>query len=118
MIDAVVAIGTLIAVCLITDVVLLILIKILPKYHPSELKTGRFEAGNVPLRAPRWVLPMQYFGFMFLFMAAEPILVLLLVLSLLSPEAFLPLLLILLILLLPTIYVGYKMAEEIAGVRR
>ncbi|RLG37427.1 NADH-quinone oxidoreductase subunit A [Candidatus Alkanophaga liquidiphilum] len=112
MLEAVAAIGTLIAVCLITDLVMLILIKIFPKYYPSELKSGRFEAGNVPLRYPRWTLPMQYFGFMFLFMAVEPIIVLLLVLSSLSPEHFLPLLLISLLLLLPTIYVGYKMAVE------
>ncbi len=116
MIENVVLIGIVLAVCVLTDVALLLLVKILPMYYPSDLKVSRWEAGNIPIRHPKFTLPMQYLGFMFMFMAAEPIIVLLLLLSAYPSMEFIALMLMVLLLLLPAIYVGYKASLDIAGI--
>ncbi len=116
MIENVVLIGVVLAVCVLTDVALLLLVKILPMYYPSDLKVSRWESGNLPIKHPKFTLPMQYFGFMFMFMAAEPIIVLLLLLSAYPSMEFIALMLMVLLLLLPAIYVGYKAAIEMADI--
>ncbi len=116
MIENVVLIGVVLAVCVLTDVSLLLLIKILPVYYPSDLKESRWESGNLPIQHPKFTLPMQYFGFMFMFMAAEPVIVLLLLLSAYPSLEFIAVMLVVLLLLLPTIYVGYKAALEVADI--
>jgi NADH-quinone oxidoreductase subunit A len=108
----------LIAVCIVTDVAILVLAKIFPKYRPTEIKHQRFEAGNPPLGVPKWVLPMQYVGFMLMFMAAEPILVLLLLFSAFPRLDVYAITLIAFILLLPAVYAGYQYTLEIAKLNR
>jgi len=66
------------------------------------------------MKYPKYTLPMQYFGYMFLFMAAEPIVVILLLFSAYPGLGFSVLLLLSLLLLIPALYVGYKIALEMA----
>ncbi len=110
-------IGIVVAIALITDVAILILAKLLPRYRPTEVKMQRFEAGNPPVGIPKWVLPMQYLGFMILFMAAEPIIVLLLLFAAFPTLDVYAITLIAFVLLLPAIYVGYNYSLEIAKLR-
>ncbi|MGB2842489.1 MAG: NADH-quinone oxidoreductase subunit A [Halobacteriota archaeon] len=117
MIEAVLIIAVLILICVLTDGILLFLVKILPRYNPTEIKMWRWEAGNPPMKLPKYTLPMQYFGFMFLFMAAEPIVVILLLFSAYPGLSFLVLLILALLLLLPAIYVGYKITLEMAELK-
>ncbi len=117
MIENALVVILLIAICLITDAIILILTRIFPRYRPTVPKIQRFEAGNPPVGIPKWTLPMQYLGFMLMFMAAEPILVIILLISATPKfEAHL-ITLIAFILLLPAIYVAYRYAEEIAKLR-
>ncbi|MBE0516656.1 MAG: NADH-quinone oxidoreductase subunit A [Methanophagales archaeon] len=117
MIENALIIGVLILVCVLVDGVLLVLVKILPRYNLTEIKTMRWEAGNPPMKFPKYTLPMQYFGYMFLFMAAEPIIVILLLFSAYPSGSFTILLLLSLLLLLPAVYVGYKITLEMAEAR-
>jgi len=114
MIENALVVIILIAICLLTDVAILILARIFPKYRPTVEKVQRFEAGNPPVGLQKWTLPMQYLGFMLMFMAAEPILVIILLISAIPNYV---LTLIAFILLLPAIYVAYKYSEEIARIR-
>jgi NADH:ubiquinone oxidoreductase subunit 3 (subunit A) len=114
MIENALLIGILILICVLTDGILLILVKLLPRYDLTEVKMMRWEAGNPPMKYPKYTLPMQYFGYMFLFMAAEPIVVILLLFSAYPGLGFSVLLLLSLLILLPALYVGYKMALEMA----
>jgi len=117
MIENALVVIILIAICLITDVAILILARIFPRYRPTIEKVQRFEAGNPPVGLQKWTLPMQYLGFMLMFMAAEPILVIILLISAISMLETYVLTLIAFILLLPAIYVAYKYSEEIARLR-
>ncbi len=117
MIEAVLIIAVLIFICVLVDGALLLLVKILPSYNLTEIKTMRWEAGNPPMKFPKYTLPMQYFGYMFLFMAAEPIIVILLLFSAYPNGSFTILLLLSLLLLLPAVYVGYKITLEMAEAR-
>jgi NADH:ubiquinone oxidoreductase subunit 3 (subunit A) len=112
MIENVLIIAVLIVVTVLIDVVLLLLVKVLPRYNLTEIKTMRWEAGNPPLEFPKYTLPMQYFGYMFLFMAAEPIVVILLLFAAHPSLSFTLLLLLSLVLLLPAVYVGYGLTRE------
>ncbi len=116
MIENALVVVLLFAVCIIMDVALLIISKIIPMYYPSEVKQSRWEAGNLPIKNQKFVLPMQYFGFMFMFMAVEPVIVTLFLFSA-YPRApnFIPILLLSLLLLVPAVYVGYKVSVEIAS---
>jgi NADH-quinone oxidoreductase subunit A len=114
MMENAIIIGFVLLVCVLMDVIILILSKIWPVYHPSEVKTSRWEAGNIPIRHPKYTLPMQYFGFMFMFMAVEPILVILFIFSAYPSVNFYLILLLSLLLLLPALYVGYKISIEMA----
>ncbi len=118
MIESALVIAVIVAVALITDLAILILIKILPKYRPTEVKLQRFEAGNIPIGIPKWTLPMQYLGFVIIFMCFEPVIVLLLLISALPLLESYLLTLIAFILLLPALYVGFNHSLEIAGFRR
>ncbi|MCC6027270.1 MAG: NADH-quinone oxidoreductase subunit A [Archaeoglobi archaeon] len=118
MIESALVIAVIVAVALITDLAILILIKILPKYRPTEVKLQRFEAGNIPVGIPKWTLPMQYLGFVIIFMCFEPVVVLLLLISALPLLESYLLTLIAFVLLLPALYVGFNYSLEIAGFRR
>ena len=111
-------IALLILICLIVDGVMLIVIKILPRYKPTDVKMARWEAGNVPMPDQKYVLPMQYFGFMFLFMAVEPVAVLYLLFTACEMLDFVIFLLLSLAIVLPAVFVGYKLAVEIAEAER
>ena len=117
MIENVLIIAVLVLICVAVDGILLLLVKVLPRYNLTEIKTMRWEAGNPPLKFQKFTLPMQYFGYMFLFMAAEPIVVILLLFSAYPSLSFTVLLLLTLLLLLPALYVGYKMTLEMAEAR-
>lgn len=117
MLETALIIGVLVLICVLVDVVLLLLVRILPRYNLTDIKTMRWEAGNPPMKFPKYTLPMQYFGFMFLFMAVEPIVVLLLLFSAYPGASFVVLLLLTLLLLLPALYVGYKITLEMAESR-
>ncbi|MET1124886.1 MAG: NADH-quinone oxidoreductase subunit A [Archaeoglobaceae archaeon] len=106
-----------IAVALLTDVAVLVLAKILPRYRPTPVKLSRFEAGNPPLGLQKWKLPMQYVGFMMLFMAAEPIVALLILLAAFPSLDVYALTIAALIMFLPVAYVGYNYSLEIAKLR-
>ncbi|WP_202320610.1 NADH-quinone oxidoreductase subunit A [Archaeoglobus neptunius] len=106
-----------IAVALITDVAVLLLAKLFPRYRPTDVKMSRFEAGNPPLGIPKWTLPMQYIGFMIMFMAFEPILVLLLLFSGAPTLDVFALTILAFLLMLPAIYVAYHYSLEIAKLR-
>ncbi len=118
MIENALVVVLLFVVCIVMDIALLILSKILPMYYPSEVKQSRWESGNLPIKNQKFVLPMQYFGYMFMFMAAEPILVVLFLFSA-YPRApnFIIMLLLSLLLLVPAVYVGYKVSVEMASQR-
>jgi NADH-quinone oxidoreductase subunit A len=114
MIENALVVAVLIGVCLIIDVAIVLLSNLLPRKNPTVVKIQRFEAGNPPIATPKYTLPMQYTGFLFMFLACEPILVLFLVFSA-NPSPFLLTLFLLgFILLIPAIYVSYKYAFEIA----
>jgi len=114
MIENVLLIVVLILICVLVDGALLLLIRIVPRYNLTEIKTMRWEAGNPAMKYPKYTLPMKYTGYMFLFMAVEPIIVLLLLYSAHPSLSFTMLLLLSLLLLIPAIYVGYKMSLEMA----
>jgi len=114
MLENALIIGVLVLICVLVDVILLLLVRVLPRYNLTEIKTMRWEAGNPPMKFPKYTLPMQYFGFMFLFMAVEPIVVILLLFSAYPSASFMILLLLSLLLLLPALYVGYTITLEIA----
>ncbi|MFN3384334.1 MAG: NADH-quinone oxidoreductase subunit A [Archaeoglobaceae archaeon] len=118
MIENALIIAIVVAVAIITDVAVLILIRVLPRYRPTEMKLQRFEAGNVPIAIPKWTLPMQYLGFVIIFMTFEPVIVLLLLISALPTLESYLITLIAFILLLPTLFVGYRYSLEVAGLRR
>jgi NADH-quinone oxidoreductase subunit A len=107
-----------IGVAIATDIIIVLLAKIFPKYRPTEVKLSRFEAGNPPVGTPKWVLPMQYIGFMLMFMVAEPIVVLLLLLAATPTLDVMALTLIAFILLLPSLYVAYNYSLHIAGFKK
>jgi len=104
----------LIALCLIIDGILVLLIKVIPMKKPTTLKYERYESGNLPVTPPKYTLPMQYLGYLFMFMACEPILVLLLVLMV-NPSTITVLLIsIIFLVLVPSLYVSYKYTLELA----
>jgi NADH-quinone oxidoreductase subunit A len=106
-----------VAVALITDIAILVLAKILPRYRPTDVKISRFEAGNPPVGLQKWTLPMQYIGFMIMFMAFEPVLVLLLLFSGTPTLDVFVLTLLAFVLILPALYVAYNYSLEIAKLR-
>ena len=108
------AVALLIIVCLAIDGVMVFLIRFIPMKKPTPVKLERYESGHIPTIPPKYTLPMQYFGYVFMFMACEPILVLLL-LFVANPNVFTILLTVLaFILLTPAIYISYKYSLDIA----
>ncbi len=114
----VVIVAVVICLCIFIDAVIVILAKILTPSNPSVLKEERFESGNLPFMTPKYTLPMQYTGYLIVFLGVEPIVVLLFILAPL--RVAIPLLALTFVMLTPAIYTGYKMACEAAyaeGVR-
>jgi NADH-quinone oxidoreductase subunit A len=104
----------LIGVSLIIDGILVLLIKIVPMKRHSQLKVERYESGNIPTIPPKRTLSMQYFGYVFMFMACEPILVLLLLFAVSPNGLTIPLVMLAFILLAPALYVSYRYTLDLA----
>ncbi|WP_291764893.1 NADH-quinone oxidoreductase subunit A [Caldivirga sp. UBA161] len=66
---------------LVVDGVILLIRRIIKVRVTNPIKVMRFEAGNAPVGPVRSTLPMQYVGFLLMFLAVEPIVALLLALS-------------------------------------
>jgi len=112
--DNIIIIGAVILLSLVMDGAILVLAKILPRYKKSEIKVLRYEAGNIPERNPKKRIPMQYFGYMYMFMALEPVIVLLLIMAVFAGINFFMLLGVAAIAFIPAIYFGYKLTLEMA----
>ncbi|MEM2070337.1 MAG: NADH-quinone oxidoreductase subunit A [Archaeoglobaceae archaeon] len=116
-VESTLVIAVIVAVALLTAVAVLILAKIFPKYTITDVKIARFEAGNVPIGWQKSKDPMQYIGFMLLFMSLEPVTVLILLFAAFPSIDVYALTLTALIMFIPAIYVGYRYAVEIAKLR-
>ena len=115
--ETAIVVGFVVLISVAVDVIIYGLTKILPKRKPTDLKYLRWESGNISVGLPKYVLPFQYYGFMILFMAFEPIIVLMLLFSLFPGVEFYQFLLIAWIALLPALYFAYKLAY-VAAERR
>jgi NADH-quinone oxidoreductase subunit A len=115
--DSVVVVIAVVVISLIMDGAILILSKILPKYTHNEIKISRYEAGNIPIKDPKSRIPMQYFGYMFMFMALEPVLVLILILAVTPTLSFFAILGVTALLFIPAIYSGYRITTSMAYFR-
>ncbi|ADB58625.1 NADH-quinone oxidoreductase subunit A [Archaeoglobus profundus] len=111
--DALTLIGLVVAVGLVIDLIMLILTKLLPEKVKSEVKEMRYEAGNVPIERPKHALPFQYVPYLILFLAVEPIAVLMLLLSPFSD--YIKFLAVTLALLIPPLLGGVKLAERVGN---
>ena len=113
----VIVVAFVIVISIVTDVAVYAISRILPKRNPTELKYLRWESGNVSAGLPKYTLPMQYYGFVVLFMAFEPVVVLLLLFALFPGVEYLEFLAISFIAMLPAFYFAYRIAS-IASNRR
>jgi len=98
-------------------VALLFIAKFMPKQKPTELKYMRWEAGNIPLATPKYVLPMQYYGYLILFMALEPVAVILLLMATFPSLSVLQLFVLTMVAVAPAIYYTFNYAFELADRR-
>ncbi|GGP20631.1 NADH dehydrogenase subunit A [Thermocladium modestius] len=113
-VGSIVAVVFLLAIGLLTDGVVLLLRRIFGKRKESPVKTMRFEAGNIPVGEAKSMLPMQYIGFLIMFLSVEPVIGLLLTLSFYPALPLMYFLAVSLITMLPAIYVAYRDATELA----
>ncbi|WP_069806390.1 NADH-quinone oxidoreductase subunit A [Vulcanisaeta thermophila] len=115
-VDALAVLIVLIVIALITDAALMFVVRKIAARNPNVVKLQRYEAGNPPVGDARYVFPIQYVGFLIMFLGIEPVIVLLLVLtSALAPTMPLAIMvLLILVLSLPSIYVAYKYALKLA----
>jgi NADH-quinone oxidoreductase subunit A len=111
LIEDLAAVITLLLVGLITDVAIVLVARYVAARRPSPVKELRYEAGNPPVGAPKYVLPVQYIGFLVMFLGIEPVVALLLVLA---SWGLTPLLLALALPILPGIYVTYRLSLKLA----
>ena len=104
---ALLIVGIIVAVSILIDLVVLLLAKLLPPKTKSYIKVLRYESGCIPIDQPKFVLPFQYIPFVILFLALEPIIVLL---FLLSPSIykFREFLCLALIIVIPSIFLAYR----------
>jgi len=109
----VVAVALVIIIAVLTDVALLLIARILPKRKPTDLKYMRWEAGNIPLATPKYVLPMQYYGYLILFMALEPVAVLFMLIAV-YPAYAIQLFALSAIIIAPAVYYAFYQAYELA----
>ena len=99
----------------------IILLRVITSGRPDieaieRFKYERYEAGNPPKGEPRKKVTMQYLGFLILFLAVEPA-VILLAIALAAPREFLPrlaaLYAFLIIVYTPLLYYGLREARRI-----
>jgi len=113
-VGSIVAVVFLLAIGLLTDGVVLLLRRIFGNKRESPVKTMRFEAGNIPIGEAKSMLPMQYIGFLIMFLSVEPIIGLFLTLSFYPSLPLIYLLIITFITMLPAIYVAYRDSIAVA----
>mgnify|MGYP001773049982 CR=1 FL=1 len=108
----------LVFIGLVVDGLILLIRRIIKVRVTSPVKVMRFEAGNVPVGSVKSTLPMQYVGFLLMFLAVEPIVALLLALSIsfTSPlnVGYILLFTAFIITYSPLIYVAYSDVKYIA----
>jgi NADH:ubiquinone oxidoreductase subunit 3 (chain A) len=114
--DALAIVIVLLVIALITDAAIIYVTRRLAAKNPNAVKLQRYEAGNPPVGEARYIFPIQYVGFLLVFLGMEPVIVILLILSSAAVVGMPIVIMILVILLiaLPSIYVGYKYALKIA----
>jgi NADH-quinone oxidoreductase subunit A len=114
--DALAIMIVLLVIALITDAAIIYVTRRLAAKNPNVVKLQRYEAGNPPVGEARYVFPIQYVGFLLVFLGMEPVIVILLILSSAAVVGMPIVIMILVILLiaLPSVYVGYKYALKIA----
>jgi NADH:ubiquinone oxidoreductase subunit 3 (chain A) len=114
--DALAIVIVLLVIALITDAAIIYVTRRLAAKNPNAVKLQRYEAGNPPVGEARYIFPIQYVGFLLVFLGMEPVIVILLILSSAAVVGMPIVIMILVILLiaLPSIYVGYKYALKMA----
>jgi len=114
--DALAIMIVLLVIALITDAAIIYVTRRLAAKNPNVVKLQRYEAGNPPVGEARYVFPIQYVGFLLVFLGMEPVIVILLILSSAAVVGMPIVIMILAILLiaLPSVYVGYKYALKMA----
>ncbi|MGC8570277.1 NADH-quinone oxidoreductase subunit A [Caldivirga sp.] len=85
---ALAAVLFLVFIGLVVDGLILLIRRIIKVRLTNPVKVMRFEAGNVPVGPVRSTLPMQYVGFLLMFLTVEPIAALLLALSIAFTSPF------------------------------
>ena len=115
--EEVIVVAFVIVISIVADVAVYGISRILPKRNPTELKYLRWESGNISAGLPKYTLPMQYYGFVVLFMAFEPVVVLFLLFALFPGVEYLKFIAISFIAMLPAFYFTYKIAS-VASNRR
>ncbi len=114
-IDALAIVIVLLVVAIITDAAIIYVTRRLAARNPNVVKLQRYEAGNPPVGEARYVFPVQYVGFLLMFLGIEPIMVILLVISSMTITVLTVIMIVIILLItLPSIYVGYKYALEMA----
>ncbi len=112
-IDAFTVVILLVILSVITDALVIYIAFKVAEKRPSPVKAFRYEAGNPPVGEVKFVLPMQYVGFLIMFFAVEPILAILLVIG--AFGAYTSLVIALFIaLLIPSVYAAYKLSLILA----
>lgn len=113
-VGSIVAVVFLLAIGLLVDGVVLLLRRVFGNRKESPVKTMRFEAGNIPVGEAKSMLPMQYIGFLIMFLSVEPVIGLFLTLSFYPGLPLFYLLIVSLVAMLPAIYVAYRDATALA----
>ena len=101
----------LVFIGLVVDGLVLLIRRIIKVRLTNPVKVMRFEAGNVPIGPVKSILPMQYVGFLLMFLSVEPVTALLLSLSIGFTGFSLGYVLLFIVFLVtysPLIYVAYS----------
>ncbi|MFP3207919.1 MAG: NADH-quinone oxidoreductase subunit A [Caldivirga sp.] len=107
----------LVFIGLVVDGLVLFIRRIIKVRLTNPVKVMRFEAGNVPVGPVRSILPMQYVGFLLMFLSVEPVTALLLTLSIGFTGFSLGYALLFIVFLVtysPLIYVAYSDVKYMA----
>ncbi|WP_292000041.1 NADH-quinone oxidoreductase subunit A [Caldivirga sp.] len=115
---ALAAVLFLVFIGLVVDGLILLIRRIIKVRLTNPVKVMRFEAGNVPVGPVRSTLPMQYVGFLLMFLTVEPIAALLLALSIAFTSPFnmgyVLLFITFIVTYSPLIYVAYNDVKYMA----
>lgn len=96
---------------LLAGTLVVILALLMPRGSEKGFKRWRYEAGNPPSGEAKTRLPFQYYGYLLLYLSVEPVMV---VLYLLTFSERIPVSAALMVLvLLPAVTLGVKLADEL-----